>query len=168
MILARRGTAFTAGDGDYTLDPAVRAHYDSLIAAIVSQGQSLRRVIHLWSLAPVDPANSSFEAAQVSGFYSLMFLAQALGAAGVSQPLDLHVVGSQLCSVIGGEQTAPERSTLLGLATVIPQEYRTCAASCIDLEPGALAGDPQAVDHVVSELLSGDSVPLVAYRGGQR
>ena len=40
VILARRGTAFTAGAGDYTLDPAVRAHYDSLIAAIVSHGHS--------------------------------------------------------------------------------------------------------------------------------
>jgi NAD(P)-dependent dehydrogenase (short-subunit alcohol dehydrogenase family) len=66
----------------YTLNPQQRNDYDALLDELLAQHKLPSRIVHFWSVAPVGEKESGFEGvekAQDIGFYSLLFLAQALG-----------------------------------------------------------------------------------------
>ncbi|HKC14079.1 MAG TPA: SDR family NAD(P)-dependent oxidoreductase, partial [Vicinamibacteria bacterium] len=104
------------------------------------------------------------------GYYSLLYLAQALGASGWSQALQLKVLASEVHQVLRGDVAHPERSTTLGLVKVIPQEYHNVTCSLIDVDsPDAPTwGEGGALDSLLVELRSTAPGSVVALRQQQR
>jgi amino acid adenylation domain-containing protein len=152
-------------DRSYALDPRQRTDYAALLADLGARGLRPARVVHCWSAgATVD----SFEQAQFSGFYSLIFLAQALEQHS-ADPLEIMVVSSGMQSVTGEEQLSPAKATLLGPARIIVQEYPQLTCRSIDIVlPPAGPRREQLAGQLLAELTSGLADPLVAYRGGYR
>ena len=116
-------------------------------------------------------AVASFDQAQERGFYSLLHLAQALGAQDIVEPLRISVISNRLHLVTGEETLQPERATVLGPCKVIPQEYPNIRCSNIDL--GVLASetrmDATLLDQLIAEATASESLDtVVAYRGGER
>ncbi len=153
------------GDLHYSLNPERPDHYRALFAELQPAGKLPDRMIHLWSLtaSPTELTSSEqFERAQYTGFYSLLFLAQAL--TNQDRPVQIDVITNQLHDLTGNESIAPEKATLLGACRVLPQEYPALTCRCID---GVLTST-----HLVAQLLAELQVPatadLVAYRGAQR
>ena len=101
--------------------------------------------MHLWSLTPHERGRTGrefFAQAQDMGFYSLLFLAKALGVQDNDTPLQIVVVSNNIQHVTGEELVCPERATILGPCRVIPQEQLniTCRSIDIDLpDAGELA-----------------------------
>ncbi|HSK80544.1 MAG TPA: SDR family NAD(P)-dependent oxidoreductase, partial [Thermoanaerobaculia bacterium] len=93
-------------------------------------------------------------------FHDLIALAQGMGDAGLSDPIDLTVVASGLFDVTGGEALAPEKATLFGPARVIPWEYPRVSCRVLDVLPG----EPEAL---LREIAGGEG-SLVALRGPHR
>jgi acyl transferase domain-containing protein len=151
------------GDRRYALDPRQRSDYAALLADLGARGLRPAHVVHCWSVGPVD----SFEQAQFGGFYSLIFLAQALDQHS-ADPLEIAIVSSGTQAVTGEEYLIPERATLLGPVRIIAQEHPqiTCRAIDIVLPPAPRRG--QLAGQLLAELTSGLADPLVAYRGGYR
>jgi acyl transferase domain-containing protein/NAD(P)-dependent dehydrogenase (short-subunit alcohol dehydrogenase family)/acyl carrier protein len=83
VILVRVGTQFgKINDWEYTIRPDSREDYDSLLKDINTHSLFPTRIVHLWTVMATDHIPSgldSFEMAQTLGFYSLLFLTQALG-----------------------------------------------------------------------------------------
>jgi hypothetical protein len=122
------------------------------------------RVVHLWGLTPEAlPTADAFEGALDAGFYSLLFLAQALGE--VEAPLELVAVTAGVHDEIGTERLRPEAALALGACRVIPQDLPLLRCRSVDVEaPGAGDWSVDAVDLLVNEA-AGDSADLtVAYR----
>ncbi|HEX5884422.1 MAG TPA: SDR family NAD(P)-dependent oxidoreductase, partial [Pyrinomonadaceae bacterium] len=136
---------------------AEKGDYDGLVQELVSRGIKFTKVIHLWSL---DHA-ASFEQAQQSGLYSLLFLTQALADRSLANSLEFVVVTDSVQEVSGDESLQPERSTVLGVCKVIPQEYPEITCRSIDV-----TRDTRIVDQLVDELNGVERV--VAYRGRHR
>ncbi|MGH8571222.1 MAG: KR prefix domain-containing protein, partial [Gammaproteobacteria bacterium] len=163
------GAAFERlGDGAYALDSRRPEDYDALLGGLAASGLAPRRIVHLWSVAP--PAAvplERWEDAQRLGFYSLLFLAQALGRRGLVENLRIDVVSSHMQQVAGGELSCPEKAPLLGLVRVAPKEYPGIRWRSIDLAPPA--GGSSAVgssqDLLLAEILSHDPAPVIAIRG---
>ena len=65
----------------------------------------------------------AFDAAQPLGFYSLLYLAQALEKHGVVAPLRIEFISNHLQEIGEGDRLRPEKATALGPCKVIPQEY---------------------------------------------
>jgi len=156
----------------YALDPASRADYDRLLDALVSAEHTPARILHLWSL--VAPGSTpalaeSLEAAQSLSFYSLLYLAQAIGAHDLTSPMSLAVVSNGLQSVAGEAIEHAERAVLLGPCKVIPREFASIHARSIDLELAAATAPDRAARQVLAECAQ-DFGPteLVAYRGADR
>src|SRR5262249_5168045 len=88
------------GEGDYALAPERgREGYDLRVRELIAAGQMPQRIVHLWLLTPDEgfrPGSNFFHHTQERGFYSLFFLAQALGDEGVTTPMHLSVVGNGL------------------------------------------------------------------------
>jgi len=154
------------GERSYALDPRQRTDYVALLADLGARGLRPARVVHFWS---VGSSVDSFEQAQFRGFYSLIFLAQALDQHHDADPLEIMVVSSNMQAVTGEEQLIAEKATVLGPARVIAQEYPQITCRSIDtVLPPTRARQEQLASQLLAELTSGLSDPLVAYRGGYR
>lgn len=149
-------------DRVYTLNPAEKRDYDALMQELVSRDIKFTKMIHLWSLDDT----ASFEQAQQSGLHSLLFLTQALADRSLANSLELVVVTDSVQEVSGDESLRPERSTVLGICKVIPQEYPEITCRTIDVtRDTALA---RIVDQLVDELTENRLERVVAYRGRHR
>jgi non-ribosomal peptide synthase protein (TIGR01720 family) len=157
----------------YTIDPRNREDYIALFRDLLESGKSPNAILHLWSITPDDDAQSGItfaERHQDLGFYSLLFLAQALGHQSMWDPLQLVVVSSNLHDVTGSERLCPEKATVLGPCKVIPQEYSNINCRYIDVEVPPRAGSEQQVlvEQLATELTARAGEAVVAFRGKHR
>ncbi len=169
----------------YTICPRLRDDYDALLIDLQAHDKTPHRIAHCWSVTRHDgPATEpvltrSFEQEQNLGFYSLLYLAQALGKQMIEQTfgesrivnsVELRVVTSNVQEVTGEELLCPEKATVLGPCKVIPQEYAHVSCSSIDVlipEAGTWQ-EERLVDQLTDELASQSAELVIAYRGGHR
>ena len=173
-------------EGVYSVDPRRREDYLALLAELDGQvaipggatGGRWQRIVHLWS---VTREAVGLETALDLGFYSLLYLAQALGAraGGDPEPLSWWVVGSGVCKVESADVLWPEKAPVLGPCRVIPQEHPhiTCHFVDVAFAPGTAAEDLAARLH--AEIQAGEEAlsaagpqtlpgSMTALRGRQR
>lgn len=187
VVVVKIGERFgTDGEYGYTINPREREDYDMLIKELRERGLLPTRIAHLWSVTPDIPSSPDlkrFDLLQDRGFYSLLFLAQALGEHDVSAPLQIGVVANDLWEVTGEESCCPHKATISGPCTVIPQEYQNIACRSIDIVVTQTAAAHELVaanntqnesyesrvcDQLVAELLAPSPDRAVAYRGRHR
>jgi acyl transferase domain-containing protein/thioesterase domain-containing protein/acyl carrier protein len=151
--------------GRYALRPGIREDYDRLLTDITREEQSTPRVLHLWPITGSTSHRSLNEGLDRT-FYSLLFLAQALGAQDVASA-QIVCVSNGLHSVAGEVVIEPARAALLGPIRVIPKELPSIACRHLDLDRDI--GDlSRAANAVISECTTPSRVTCVAYRGGDR
>jgi len=174
VITVTAGDRFErVNDHEYTINPRERDDYDALIQALRAQDKTPETIVHLWSVTPDGhtPSDAEFvEEAQDSGFYSLLFLAQALGKQNVTTPLQIGVVSTNLQEVTGEEVLRPEKATVLGPCKVIPQEYPNITCRSIDVfvpESGTLQRE-ELINDLIAEFTVKPPDLTVAYRGNHR
>lgn len=160
-------------DSSYLLDPCSRDDYDILIGELVGQGKAPRRIIHLWSVTAGDqsvPRAERFQKCQEMGFYSLVYLTQALSKNMIGKPVSISVVTNEAQDVTGSEELSPEKTTIFGPCKVIPQEYPNIDCTSIDIDLSELdsAQQEKAASALIAEILAGHSDSVVAYRAGRR
>ena len=147
----------------WQIDPHNPADYAQLLKNDLPD-----KILHLWSAARPD---RPFDETQARGFFSLLFLAQALGQHNVTKSLPIMVVTDRAQAIGTGEAIVPERATVLGACKVIPQEYFNLMCKSVDVAlpaPGSWQ-EPKLVDRLLAECLSDTwSETSVAYRGQQR
>jgi acyl transferase domain-containing protein/acyl carrier protein len=161
-----------SGARAYTIDPQQAADYRALLEDIGHHCQ-LNKIVHLWNVKPEDSAPAGIELVAGSAsecFYSLLFLAQALGEQNLSAPLTLEVVSNRAQEVVGGDALCAEKTTALGLCKVISQEYHRIDCRAVDVAlPGrASSQENELVELLLGEACAHESEPVVAYRGGHR
>jgi acyl transferase domain-containing protein/acyl carrier protein len=152
-------------DRHYCINPRDRYQYERLIRECLDLG--LNPIIaHGWMVTP----NLSLEEAQERGFYSLLYLAQAIGGQQVNQPLHIGIISSGLQDVWGTETICPEKAMVLGPCRVIPQEYSTLTCCSIDIETPESGSwlDASLSDRIIAELTMRSGAQSVAYRGSYR
>ncbi len=196
VTVAPGDTFAKTADGQYVLSPEHgREGYDALVRDLLATGKAPERIVHLWLLTADEsfrPGSSFFHRNQERGFYSLFFLAQALGDENAPRPLHVTVVANGMQRV-GDESLAyPEKATVLGPAQVVPRELPGVTCRTIDVvlpaprpqlfggRLGMALADPFAGKRAVDGALSGlcdalfeDLVAepgneIVAYRGARR
>lgn len=156
----------------FTINPRRSEDYQLLLKELAGAKQSPERIVHLWSVTPKGEFRAAFETDERSlehGFYSLLFLAQALGGQISSTPVHIDVLSSNMHSIAGEKELCPEKATLLGPCKVIPQEYPNITSRSIDvvLPEAGSASAKRLVDQLLAELAR----PLpetVAYRNDAR
>jgi acyl transferase domain-containing protein len=155
VIHVYAGESYSHHDNVYTIDPGDREHYQTLIQEVLSRAQA-PIIAHLWTLAEL-----AFDEAQKLGFYSLLYLAQALGQH-QSPTISINVVSSNIQQVIGTEDIYPAKATVLGACQVISQEYVNLTCRHIDVVPLS------DIDQIIAEMRSPAAEIQVAYRGNYR
>lgn len=161
---------FTVNGNTYTIRPAYRDDYEALLAALDERDQVPNNVVHFWNVGPLDEGVTDFtEKALQRSFYSLLFLAQAIGRH-LDGDLQLAVVSSNMQKVVGEEIVHPEKATLLGPCKVIPLEMPrvTCRSIDIVLPEAGSHREAQLVEQIIAELEANTPDSIIAYRGHDR
>jgi acyl transferase domain-containing protein/acyl carrier protein len=155
---------------NYTINPEAKDDYDALIKDLLTLGKIPQKIIHLWSVTANDcltPGIELFNRFQRLGFYSLIFLTQALAKQRLTHPIELVVVTNNLHEI--SEEEIPicaEKATLLGPCRVIPQEYTNITCRSIDM--GVNGSEEREIKQLMRELMSNSVDSTVAYRGKHR
>jgi acyl transferase domain-containing protein len=156
----------------YSVNPQRKSDYIDLFKSLKNEGSIPTRIVHLWSVTRGDTAITieSFNAAQPLGFYSLIYVAQALETHGVVTPLRIELISNHLQDITEGDRLQPEKSTALGPCHVIPQEYPNISCRSIDIVlPGVTEHDEDAlVEQLLTEFASEPVDLVIAYRGKHR
>jgi non-ribosomal peptide synthase protein (TIGR01720 family) len=159
-------------DDSYTLNPAEREHYDQLVAELANRGQVPDKFAHLWLITSDDEIQTdaaSLTTTQERGFYSLIYLAQALDARGLRAPLVLTVVTNHVFEVTGDEVLCPGKATVLGPSKVIGMEYPHITCRHIDISLNERNDGSESMERMLAvELCAPWSEPVAAYRGRYR
>jgi len=179
VIAVHSGEGFKRIDEQrYVVNPGERPDYDALFKEIGAISDSPQTIVHLWNVTASDE-QLDVEGSQTRGFYSLLFLAQALGDqlltltptdAHLEEKLNICVVSNNLQEVTGEEELCPEKATLLGPCRVISQEYQNILCRSIDvvLPETGTAQRQRLVEDLFAEIASQSSDRVLAYRGRHR
>jgi acyl transferase domain-containing protein len=167
-----------AGQGDlgadiYSIDPRNADDYYRLLRELETRGWSPQVALHFGAPAQPEPAESRqefFRRAQEGNFFSLLNLIKAIGSVNVSDAIQIGVISHGLHDVTGQEETIPEKTTVLGLCKVIPQEYPNLICRNIDLplEADRAAFKPEMSDQLIAEMSAESADLIVAYRNHRR
>jgi acyl transferase domain-containing protein len=159
-------------DDTYSINPRQRDDYVRLLQEIAAMNQTPASILHLWNVSESDaekPIEEVYDESQYLGFYSLIFLAQAIGEEFMSDPIEICVVSTGLQDVTGAESLNPQKATLLGPAKVITLEYPNINCRSVDVASDPSEAHRARLAHqLVAELQARASDPVVAYRGPHR
>ncbi|MBB1257767.1 type I polyketide synthase [Streptomyces alkaliterrae] len=177
VVTVRRGTAYerTAQDR-FAVDPANSGELPAVIRELRSEGYAVDRVLHAWSVldhaahdeAAPDHAAERCARALDAGFHTLVELAQTLGETGEERAVRVDVVTDRLQDAHGTPVLRPERATVHGAVTVLPQEYAWLSCRAVDVDLGPGVEPAEVARRLAAELAGPGAEPLVAHRGGQR
>ena len=166
-ITVRAGSGFVQHSATaFTIDPQQPGDYQRLLNSLAQTPQT---IVHAWSLGSAPELSaSSFEQAQHRGFYSLLFLARALGMR--SEPVTVWALTNGTHAITGGEQLAPAQAPIAGACRVIAQEYGHIQCQHLDLAlPLANAAQElRLARQLLAEIAAQSTDRYVAYRGTQR
>ncbi|RCG26200.1 acyltransferase domain-containing protein [Sphaerisporangium album] len=173
----------------FRADPARPEHLSRVLRELRGDGFVPARVLHAWSVAgpasatardhtPGDRAGDRgraedvvrrYQESQERGFHSMVALVQALGENGDDRPVRVDVLTDDLHDVAGSPVRLPERATVYGAVTVLPQEYAALTCGAVDVTvPADDAGLRALAERLAAELTGPRGDALVAYRGGRR
>jgi acyl transferase domain-containing protein/thioesterase domain-containing protein/acyl carrier protein len=138
VITVRAGDAFARqSDTEYVLPPEHGKNaYRALFRDLISHGHVPRRILHCWLFAEREsfrPGSTFFHRNLELGFFSLLFIAQAMSDE--EYPPDAHfVVVTHGAQSVGDEPVPnPEQATALGPCRVIPRELPGVTCCAVDL-----------------------------------
>ncbi|HXD90745.1 MAG TPA: SDR family NAD(P)-dependent oxidoreductase, partial [Candidatus Binataceae bacterium] len=163
--------------------------YERLLNDLSDRGKTPRTIVHLWAVVEGRASDGGLRTELLDGltagedafFYSLVYLAQALGAMDSAAAIEIAIVSNHLQSVSGDVSAdaifRPERALLLGPSGVIPRELRNVRCRAIDFAiagPGSslngAIGDAlrDAARLIAGELHAPSADPVIAFRQGRR
>ncbi|MDF5717086.1 MAG: SDR family NAD(P)-dependent oxidoreductase [Rhizonema sp. NSF051] len=157
----------------YTINPQQRDDYDTLFQELRQLNKIPNKIVHLWSVTPDIEPESEIELQEkieAVGFYSLLFLAQAIGEHNPTDFFQVTVISNNMQAVTGTEVLCPEKALVLGPCQVIPLEYPNISCRSIDIvvPKSESRQQQQLIEQLLAELVSQTSNQIIAYRGLHR
>ncbi|MFE3838036.1 type I polyketide synthase [Pseudogemmobacter sonorensis] len=173
VVTLRAGDAFSRdGEAGYVLAPERgREGYDLLLRDLVARDLAPTRILHGW-LVTGDPKQggerfrpgSSFLHRNLEqGFWSLLFLLQAIEGESLPRPLKLTVLTSGAAQVRDEPLAYPEKAMVMGPVRVGARELPGVTLSALDLVPGTA----DLADFVLEEAMA-EGGAVAALRGARR
>ena len=168
------GNQFNQASEDiFSVNPRIRDNYCALFRELKAQNRLPDRIIHLWGVtqdAQVNKECEFYEESQYLGFYSLLFLVQAMEEIKQRSVIQLDVITNNVHEVTGEESLCPEKSTVLGPCKVILQEFPDIKCRNIDIAFPTRGKKQESIliEQIWAELTGKSSGQFIAYRGRYR
>jgi polyketide synthase PksJ len=174
VIMVKQGPGFCKlNDREYILDPHQESHYHDLFKDLAHHDKLPHQIVHWWSVTGEgrqDPNPGQVREEQFIGFYSLLYLARALGKHGGAEDFQVIVVSDNMQEAAGEKELHPGKMTLLGTVKVIPQEYHNIRCRSLDIvlpTPGSVE-ENHLLAQLLEEFIADTSETIVAFRANHR
>ncbi len=175
VIEVQTGDTFRRrGENAYSLPPERgREGYDLLIQDLVHRGTVPTRIAHFWLASGEErfrPGSNAFQAHVEQGFYSLLFLGQAIADEGLAGPLHMSVITAGAQQVRDEALRWPENALIAGPARVMPHEVAGITIGTLDIDPRTRkrGSAPDQTIPILEELLAQPGNHVAALRGTKR
>ncbi|MEM8531241.1 MAG: SDR family NAD(P)-dependent oxidoreductase [Chloroflexota bacterium] len=174
VIVVFAGDHFEANSNmRYTVNPFQRVDYTTLFNDLSARGKLPDQVIHLWSVSSTsfDVLDSTrFDEIQSRGSISVLSLAQAITEYQHDSSIRMTILSTHLHRIAGESVLDPAKAPLLGICTVIPQEYPQINCQSVDvvLPPPESRMESRLIDLLVTDLQAPSNDRILAYRDQQR
>ena len=156
-----------------------RESYDALISDLNTRDLVPDRILHGWMITRDEsfrPGSSFFHRVQEQGFYSLFFLAQAIGGEDLTSDMHLCVLSSGAAQRKDEPLPHPEKATLAGPARVIPREFGNLTVTTLDLDlklptgkrAKGIANADALIGHILEDALAAPGNATALVRDGKR
>ena len=175
-------------DTIYVLAPERgREGYDLLFRDMLSRGLVPSRIAHFWGVTKDRshrPGSSFFHRMQEHGFYSLMFIAQAIADETLPKPTQITVFTNGATAFGSERLVSPEKAIISGPVRVIPREIQGLTLASVDLVlppsndggllrrtksgPDALHAWSDLTNQVLEEMIADPSSSVAVFRSGRR
>ncbi len=176
VIIVKEARGFNKiSEREYTIDPSQREHYDTILNEFSKISKVPHKIVHFWGVTRNDKPSSEFGPQEIdgildSGFYSLLYMVQAIGKHNYSNEIQIHIVTNNMQEVTGEENLNPLKAPVIGAIKVIPKEYPGIKCSSIDIvlpESGSLHNE-KLLDQLISHFNTGCIDNIIAFRGKYR
>lgn len=166
VIIVQVGEKFTKlNDGIYCINPQIRDDYEALIQELHYINKTPNKIVHCWGVT----ANSQIFSDIDLGFWSLIFITQALEQQSIQTEVQIMVLTNNLHNVTGEENICLEKHTVLGACKVISQEFPQITCRNIDIVISDSASyKARLVEQILTEFTVNSQELIVAYRGQHR
>jgi len=173
VVLVRMGPIVTReNEKSYVIGSGDKQSFEFLFESLRSDGKSPQKIVHCFGLTASRGASdvSTFKNFQDLGYYSLLYLAQALTKTFMDCKCDITVVSNHLAQIPGEKDAAPEKAATMAPCILIPQENPQLSVRCLDIGPAEswVAGRRPLAEQVISEAILSSSEKLIAFRGTKR
>ncbi|MDM8560648.1 SDR family NAD(P)-dependent oxidoreductase [Candidatus Parabeggiatoa sp. HSG14] len=171
IITVSIGTTFTQlGENAFSLNPDNANDYTALFNELEVHQHRPKQFVHLWSVTanPDEASIEGMEKYQKMGFYSLLWLTQALVKQEMIDEIQLAVISNNIQAVNGEEVLCPEKATILGPIKVFEQEYPKINCCSIDIVFSLGVKTKLIEEQLLAELTIKSSDQVIAYRGKHR
>jgi acyl transferase domain-containing protein/acyl carrier protein len=174
VIVVRDGEQFEKLDPhQYVINVRREPDYHTLFEDLHLSNSMPHHLVHLLSLMDGDTEGAETDCPDKfleSGFYSLIFLAKALGQRSSRDKIQIAVVSNNMQGVSGVDLWYPQKATLLGPLRIIPREYPhiSCRSIDFDLHENPECSVRHLVERLMAELMLEPTEPIVTYRGNRR
>ena len=174
IIQVSRGNTFRKiNTKQYVIDAANKQDYGLLINNIIDAGIKIKKILHLWGVT--DSKNNVTrlefsEQCQQNGFFSMMYLAQALGDKGLEDRLRIVAITNNMHFISSEQELQPEKAPIIGPCKVIPREYPNISCQSIDVVLPELGShsEKKLIESIIAEIVTKDPEFIVALRGSSR
>ena len=177
--VVRPGKEFAAqSDLEFRICPSEKADYVAVLESLAAADFVPQRVAHLWLTTDselTDATTNFFHQVQERGFYSLLFLGQALGDSLFEAPLTINVVTNHMQALEAEDLAHPVKAAVLGPCRVLPREMSNVRCKSVDVRlpewkffSGTKKVDAQFGHTLFEELNSDDADASVCLRGIDR
>jgi acyl transferase domain-containing protein len=170
VMVGMAGSPSPVDDGRRELSPGRIDDFQRLAGMLRDRGWMPEVVVHGFALGAISPGSTDEQRVDLDrGFFSLLYLVQALEPVIGGQQVRLEVLTDGVQPVSMNESCSPARATVTGLCRTIPQEMLafSCRQVDLDLPVGERARATQ-IEAVVDELVAQPDEVNIAYRRGVR
>ncbi len=165
-ILVSEGETFQRiANNEYKIKANNQHDFEQLVNSLKQNIQLPEHIIYLWAvnnLNNIERYNNNLH-----DFYSIIYFVKSLSAVHWTQPATFDVFCCSQHSVFGYESTNPYRAMLIGLGTVISQEYPNIRFRSLDLETHTMLDFKQSnfIDSMLTYLHNESKTTIHSYRG---
>ncbi|HLP47043.1 MAG TPA: SDR family NAD(P)-dependent oxidoreductase [Candidatus Kapabacteria bacterium] len=174
IMTVKTGQTFSEiGKDRYIINPGNNEDYRHLFKRLNDSGVIPRKIVHLWGITGNEENNInnlSIENGKDRGFYSLLFLTQAIELQNNNDKFEIIVVTNQMQKVIYDDSVVSIKSTVLGPVFVIPQEYTNIDCRSIDISvSNKFDGEnEQLISRLINDFVGQSPLKITAYRHGRK
>ncbi len=148
----------------YTLNPLCPEDYRSLLEDLKKQNNLPQNILHLWSLAwQSEEKGEDRRAIENHGFYSLLFLVQALE--NKDHDVKVSILTCGVHEITGKENLLASQALVSGISKVIQQECPCIQCKTIEIEQGDSYSKEMACSIIQGNFSQENTM---AYRGKHR